>query len=113
MKELKLSECKWPEVYISIPKEIAKESLQYQNKMTAVEFIVEQVLAYKSPTNVNGTDYILIPVDKIDFLKEQAIEMEKQEKIKILRSLVYSVCIGDDVEDIEEWLKEHELNKSE
>ena len=50
-----------------------------------------------------------------DFLVkyEQAQEMEKEQKIKILKSLVYSVCIGDDVEDVEEWLKEHELNKSE
>ena len=43
----------------------------------------------------------------------KAKEMEKQEKIELLKSLVYSVCIGDDVEDVEEWLKEHELNKSE
>ena len=40
-------------------------------------------------------------------------EMEKEQKIALLKSLVYSVCIGDDVEDVEEWLKEHELNKSE
>lgn len=39
--------------------------------------------------------------------------MEKEQKIELLKSLVYSVCIGDDVEDVEEWLKEHELNKSE
>ena len=44
---------------------------------------------------------------------EQAKEMEEEQKIEILKSLVYSVCIGDDVEDVEEWLKEHELNKSE
>ena len=40
-------------------------------------------------------------------------EMEKEQKIALLKSLVYSVCIGDDIEDVEEWLKEHELNKSE
>ena len=104
MKELKLSECKWPEVYISIPKEIAKESLQYQNKMTAVEWFNQQLVDRQ---NGNGDSR------SRDEIFEQAKEMEKQEKIKILRSLVYSVCIGDDVEDIEEWLKEHELNKSE
>jgi hypothetical protein len=43
---------------------------------------------------------------------DQAKEMEKEQKIELLKSLVYSVCIGDDVEDVEEWLKEHELNKS-
>ena len=42
---------------------------------------------------------------------EQAKEMEKEQKIALLKLLVYSVCIGDDVEDVEEWLKEHELNK--
>ena len=50
--------------------------------MTAVEWFAKQVLEYKSPTNVNGTDYILIPVDKIDFLKEQSKEMEKEQKEK-------------------------------
>ena len=65
--------------------------------MTAVEFIVEQLAK-------NGV------LHSSDIAK--AKEMEKQEKIKILKSLVYSVCIGDDVEDVEEWLKEHELNKS-
>jgi hypothetical protein len=53
MEELKLSECKWPEVYISIPKEIAEESLQYQNKMTAVEYPkeLEPVLANNNSSN--------------------------------------------------------------
>ena len=51
-------------------------------KQTAVEWFAKQVLAYKSPTNVNGTDYILIPVDKINFLQEQAKEMEKQQIIE-------------------------------
>ena len=46
--------------------------------MTAVEWFAKQVLEYKNPTNLNGTDYILIPVDKIEFLQEQAKEMEKQ-----------------------------------
>jgi translation initiation factor IF-2 len=67
--------------------------------MTAVEWLIEEI----------HKNICFIPVH----IQEQAKEMEKQEKIKILKSLVYSVCIGDDVEDVEEWLKEHELNKSE
>jgi len=67
--------------------------------MTAVEFLLEK---YKSQNT------LLFAEDW-----QQAKEMEKQEKIALLKSLVYSVCIGDDVEDVEEWLKEHELNKSE
>ena len=47
--------------------------------MTAVEWCTKQILEYKNPTNINGTDYILIPVDKIEFLQEQAKEMEKEQ----------------------------------
>ena len=67
--------------------------------MTAVEWLIKQL-------NINGT---IIPME----IESQAKEMEKEQKIALLKSLVYSVCIGDDVEDVEEWLKEHELNKSE
>ena len=71
--------------------------------MTAVEYIREKLL---------GDEYWYEDMT-FDQIIEPAKDMEKQEKIKILKSLVYSVCIGDDVEDVEEWLKEHELNKSE
>ena len=73
--------------------------------MTAVEFLetIMPKLVYISKSNKV----------KFDELIKQAKEMEKEQKIELLKSLVYSVCIGDDVEDVEEWLKEHELNKSE
>jgi len=67
--------------------------------MTAVEWLIEEI----------HKNICFIPVH----IQEQAKEMEEEQKIEILKSLVYSVCIGDDVEDVEEWLKEHELNKSE
>ena len=71
--------------------------------MTAVEWLIRDLIS-KGLLTLSG-----------DTLKSigNAKEMEKQEKIELLKSLVYSVCIGDDVEDVEEWLKEHELNKSE
>lgn len=69
---------------------------------TAVEWLINQL-------SMNG----YFPYGPPEKLIKQAKEMEKEEKIKILKSLVYSVCIGDDVEDVEEWLKEQELNKSE
>jgi hypothetical protein len=47
-------------------------------KESAVEWYTKQILEYKSPTNINGTDYILIPVNKVDFLQEQAKEIDKQ-----------------------------------
>ena len=73
MKELKLSECKWPEVYISIPKEIAKESLQYQNKMTAVEWFNQQLVDRQ---NGNGDSR------SRDEIFEQAKEMEKEQIVE-------------------------------
>ena len=71
--------------------------------MTAVEWLIKDLIS-KGLLTLNG-----------DTLKSigNAKEMEKEQKIELLKSLVYSVCIGDDVEDVEEWLKEHELNKSE
>mgnify|MGYP007073084619 CR=1 FL=1 len=76
--------------------------MEKEKQLTAVEWLVD-----KLDLNVFESD------EEVADVIEQAKEMEKQEKIKILKSLVYSVCIGDDVEDVEEWLKEHELNKSE
>jgi len=52
-----------------------------EQQKTAVEWYANEVLLYKNPTNINGTDYILIPINKIEHLKEQAKEIEK-ERIK-------------------------------
>jgi hypothetical protein len=67
--------------------------------MTAVEWLIYKLEIFATEEEMN--------------IIEQAKEMEKEQKIALLKLLVYSVCIGDDVEDVEEWLKEHELNKSE
>jgi hypothetical protein len=66
-------------------------------KESAVEWYTKQILEYKSPTNVNGTDYILIPVNKVDFLQEQAKEMEKQQSYTYdeIRTIAYNAyCLG-------------------
>ena len=47
-------------------------------KQTAVEWLADNVLSYKNPTNINGTDYILIPINKVEYLRGQAKEMEKE-----------------------------------
>jgi len=47
-------------------------------KQTAVEWLADNVLSYKHPTNINGTDYILIPINKVEYLTGQAKEMEKE-----------------------------------
>lgn len=69
--------------------------------MTAVEWFWNEI-AEVIPFTVDSTTAIKM-YDKL----QQAKEMEKEQKIEILKSLVYSVCIGDDVEDVEEWLKIH------
>jgi hypothetical protein len=82
--------------------------------MTAVEKIIEEINnELQTLESLHGKEIFGRKVG-LAFAKrvaEQAKEMERQEKIALLKSLVYSVCIGDDVEDVEEWLKEHELNK--
>jgi hypothetical protein len=84
--------------------------------MTAVEKIIEEINnELQTLESLHGKEIFGRKVG-LAFAKrvaEQAKEMERQEKIALLKSLVYSVCIGDDVEDVEEWLKENELNKSE
>ena len=47
-------------------------------KKSAVEWFADNVLSYKHPTNINGTDYILIPINKVEYLTGQAKEMEKE-----------------------------------
>jgi hypothetical protein len=51
-------------------------------EMTAVEWFANKVLLYKNPTNINGTDYIVIPINKIEHLQEKAKEMAKEQIIK-------------------------------
>jgi hypothetical protein len=84
--------------------------------MTAVEKIIEEINnELQTLESLHGKEIFGRKVG-LAFAKrvaEQAKEMEKEQKIALLKLLVYSVCIGDDVEDVEEWLKEHELNKSE
>jgi len=70
-----------------------------ENKHTAVEWLAKQVLEYKNPTNVNGTDYVLIPINKIEFLQAEAKEMEK-EQIK------EAYCMGDNNIGAEQYYNE-------
>lgn len=74
---------------------------------------------YEKEVNALIDKYEAKEISKSDFIVMKhnlfypAKAMEKEQTIELLKSLVYSVCMGDDVEDVEEWLKEHELNKSE
>jgi len=55
--------------------------MKNETKQTAVEWFSEKVLSYKHSTNINGTDYIMIPINKVEHLKDQAKEMEKEQMI--------------------------------
>lgn len=48
-------------------------------QQTAVEWFAKEILSYKNPTNISGTDYILIPINKVDFLETKAKQMEKDQ----------------------------------
>jgi hypothetical protein len=82
MEELKLSECKWPEVYISIPKEIAEESLQYQNKMTAVKQLLKELQEKfpKQMADMYDSNQLL--------LEDIALKAAKMQKLTMVNALV-------------------------
>ena len=54
--------------------------------MTSVEWFAQQLLSYKSQTNINGTDYILIPINKVEFLETKAKQMEKEQAFKFFKA---------------------------
>ena len=60
-------------------------------KQTAVEWLSKQILSYKNPTNINGTDYISIPINKLEFLEMKAKQMEKEQ---ILEAVSFGDCRG-------------------
>ena len=55
------------------------QEIEMENKQTAVEWFAQQLLSYKNPTNINGTDYISIPINKVEFLETKAKQMEKEQ----------------------------------
>jgi len=73
-------------------------------KKSAVEWFADNVLSYKHPTNINGTDYILIPINKVEYLTGQAKEMEKKQivtayDLAYMDSFVDDVCKNDKPND--------------
>ncbi len=95
-------------------------------KQSAVEWFAKQVLEYKNPTNVNGTDYVLIPINKIEFLQVKAKEIEKEQRgyseeevrLAYFQGEKDSYVKGGQTKEMEnEFIQslqqKHELNKSE
>ena len=83
-------------------------------KQTAVEWFSDNVLSYKNPTNINGTDYILIPINKVEYLKEQAKEMEKdvfEEIIDIVDSENSGLSSEQRLDEIRELIKTFNTKK--
>jgi hypothetical protein len=44
---------------------------------TPMQQLFLEIRKYKSPTNLNGTDYIMLPINKIDYLEINFLEDEK------------------------------------
>ena len=78
------------------------------SKNTAVEQFAAEVLKYKNPTNLNGTDYIMIPIDKLEYLKEQAKEIEKEQSINDFISGMEFIAVDPNryKEDAEQYYNE-------
>jgi hypothetical protein len=64
---------------------------------TAVEFLAS-VLSQTGP----------ITEDDFNSLVEQAKEMEKEQKIKMLNTFLCNAQMGEDVEDVEAWFEDYE-----
>lgn len=93
---LKIALAKWEKLKKELDKKGPNEISSEGAKQTAVEQFADSVLSYKSPTNLNGTDYIMIPVNKLEYLKEQAKKMEKEQ---IKDAFVNGFCNANDIED--------------
>jgi len=46
---------------------------------TPLQQLLLEINEYKHPTNLNGTDYILIPLNKLEHLEEKFIALEKEQ----------------------------------
>jgi predicted nucleic-acid-binding protein len=75
--------------------------METKKEQTAVEFAVEKLEKFIPSGNQIAIGCIL----------EQAKEMEKEQKIKMLNTFLCNAQMGEDVEDVEAWFKQYE-NKS-
>jgi hypothetical protein len=67
------------------------------SEKTAVEQFAAEVLKYKNPTNLNGTDYVMIPINKLEYLREQAKEIEKEQMINFTHDFWFNYINQKDV----------------
>lgn len=59
--------------------------MKNNKQQTAVEWFNNKVLSYKHSTNINGTDFIMIPVNKVEYLKQEAKEIEKKQIVNAVK----------------------------
>ena len=78
------------------------------SEKTAVEQFAAEVLKYKNPTNLNGTDYVMIPINKLEYLIEQAKEIEKGQSINDFISGMEFIAVDPNryKEDAEQYYNE-------
>jgi hypothetical protein len=77
---------------------------------TAVEWYDTQLkeLDYKLQSGlINWTQCKSLMVEA----REQALEMEKDQKIKMLKTFLHNIQTGEDVEDVEGWFEQYESFK--
>ncbi len=73
--------------------ELIEELEQKKTMKTAVEWLVEQIIKEKG---------------LVDLDIQAAKEMEKEQKIDMLHSIIHDAQMGEDVEDVEAWFEDYE-----
>ena len=80
------------------------------SEKTAVEQFADSVLSYKNPTNLNGTDYIMISINKVEYLKEKFKEVEKEQNRILIDALNDIAKWNEEIR--EQWVEQEYRAKS-
>jgi hypothetical protein len=77
--------------------------------ITAMQTLISQI---ETEINKGGNGAMATGFDyglkKAKQLAEQLLEMEKEQKIKMLITFLCNAQMGEDVEDVEAWFKKYE-----
>lgn len=55
---------------------------------TPMQQLFFEIRKYKHSTQINGTDYVLVPLNKIDYLEANSLEAEKNQMKSIYSSTI-------------------------
>ncbi len=79
--------------------------MSVDKQQTAVEWLVNEFFTKNGMQVTKESNPALFEV------VEQAKEMDREQKIDMLHSIIHDAQMGEDVEDVEAWFKKYE-NKS-